>query len=166
MALEDVLVFFQFLYHGGQGRVNHHEGRLRRLEFAIAFSQIADRYVVLLRFNIKQVVDRDAEVVSTDVGVVDGDGDVFLLLRRVAKKSLHPLSQASVVLYAYGHHGDDDTDNQCPIKEQEESPNVDRTMEKEGEQEEVADGDEEYQSQHGTSVMPNAPRLDAQGQRF
>ena len=34
-------------------------------------------------------------------------------------------------------------------------------MEEEGKQQEVADGDEEYQAEHRASFMPNAPRSDA-----
>jgi hypothetical protein len=30
-------------------------------------------------------------------------------------------------------------------------------MENKGEQKEIADGDEEYQSKYGTPIMPNAP---------
>jgi hypothetical protein len=39
-------------------------------------------------------------------------------------------------------------------------------MEEQREQEKVADGDEEYQSEHMTPLMPDTPRLDELMQTF
>ena len=39
-------------------------------------------------------------------------------------------------------------------------------MEEDGEQQEVADGDKEYQPQHGTPLVPDAPRFDVMQQEL
>lgn len=126
----------------------------------LVINQITDRDIVLLRLDIKQIVDGNREVVPSDVRIVDGDRDVLLFLRRVVQQRFHSLSQASVVLNPNGQHGHDDTDNQRPIQEEEEDPDSDGTMEGIREQEEVAEGNEEYQSEHDTPLMPDAPRFD------
>ena len=158
MALEDVLVVLQLVNDGRQRRMNFRSCRL-------PVFRMADRNVVLLRLDIKQAVDWNCEVVSPDVVVVDGDRYVLLLLRRVAQQGLHPFSQAQVILEADGQCGDDNPDDQCPIQENEEQLERDGITEDEWGQEEVADGDKEYQSENGACVMPDAPRLDVRVQR-
>jgi hypothetical protein len=90
---------------------------------------------------------------------VDGYRYILLLLSRIAQQSLHPVSQASVILDANRQRGYDDANDHRPIQELEENDSGDRIMENKGEQKEIADGDEEYQSKYGTSIMPNAPGL-------
>ena len=46
---------------------------------------VTHRDVVFLGLDIQQVVDGDGKVVAPDVGIVDGNADVFLFLRRVAE---------------------------------------------------------------------------------
>ena len=152
MALEDILVFFQLLNHGGQRRMELHACWL-------SIFQITDGNIVLLCLDIKQTVDGNREVIPSNICIVDGYRYILLLLSRVAQQFLHPVSQASVILDANRQRGYDDTNDHRPIQELEENLSGDRIMENKGEQKEIADGDEEYQSKYGTSIMPNAPGL-------
>ena len=65
VALEDILVGFQFLSHGSQRRMNLHACRL-------AVFQIAYRNIVLLRLYIKQIIDGNREVVSSYICIMNG----------------------------------------------------------------------------------------------
>ena len=91
---------------------------------------------------------------------MDGNRDVLLFLRRIAQQRFHSLSQASVVLNPNGQYSHDNADNQRPIQKEKEDSDRDGIMEGIGEQEEVAEGNEEYQSEHNTPLMPDAPRFD------
>ena len=140
VALEDVLIIFQFLNHSRQCSVKFGAHRL------VVF-QIADRDIVLLRLDIQQVVDGNREIVSPDSGVVDGDADVFLLLRRVAQQRLHFFSQKPVVPCDDRHSRHEETDHQRPVQEQEKCLKGDRNMKEERERQEVAYGNEEDQAE-------------------
>ena len=85
MALEDVFVFLQVFDHSHQCRMHFCEG-------GFVIIQVTDGDIILLRLDIQQVVDRDAEIVASHVIIVDGDVDVFLLLRRVAEQCFHLFS--------------------------------------------------------------------------
>ena len=76
MALKNILVGFHFLNHGSKCCVN-----LYACRFAIF--QIADRNIVLSRLNIKQVIDGDAEVVSSDISIAYGYNYVLLFLSSI-----------------------------------------------------------------------------------
>ena len=154
MALEDVVVFLQIFDHSHQCRMYFREG-------GFVIVQVTDRDVVLLRLDIQQAVDGDAEIVASHIIIVDGDADVFLLLRRVAEQCFHLFSQKPVVFDADGHDCHEKTNDQCPIQEDKENGECDGEFEDIGEHEEVADGYKQYQPKHRTSFVPDAPRFDA-----
>ena len=133
MALEDVIVVFQLFGNSGQRGVN-----LRVLRLPILHE--THRNIVLLCFDIEQVVDGNRKVVATHVVVADGDRDVFLLLGRVAQKLLHAVAQVPVVVDDDGQRGNDNPDNHRPIQESEEEPERDGVLEYKREQDEIADG--------------------------
>lgn len=110
---------------------------------------IADRHVVLLHLNKQQVVDGHSEVITANIGVVDGDTEVFLFLRRIIQQRLHLVSQETVVLDADRYCGDDDTDNQRPIQHKPEGLQGDGVMEYTRERDDIGGGDKEYQSKYG-----------------
>ena len=121
---------------------------------------IADGDVILLSLDIEQAVYEDCKVVSSDVCVMDGYRYVLLLLCRITQQLFHSFSQSSVVVNTDGRHGHKDAYNQCPIQEHTEEWDGDGIMENKREQEEIADGDKEYQPEHSASLMPNAPGFD------
>ena len=51
---------------------------------------------------------------------MDGDADVFLFLRRVAEQGFHLFSQKPVVFNADRRDRYENTNDQCPIQEDEE----------------------------------------------
>lgn len=79
MALEDVAVGLQVVEHGRQRGVE-----LRALGMAVL--AVADHHIVLLSFNVQQVVDGELQVVSPDAVVLDGNGDTFLLCCRLVEQ--------------------------------------------------------------------------------
>jgi hypothetical protein len=111
MALEDIFVVLQLFNDGSQGCMNLHARRL-------VFFQIANGDIVLLCLDIKQVVNGNRKVVSTDICIVNSYRDVFLLFRRITQQLFHPVSQTSVVINADRQYGHDDTDDERPIEEQ------------------------------------------------
>ena len=115
--------------------------------------------MILLRFDIEQVVDGNRKVVATHVVVADGDGDVFLLLGRVAQQLLHAVAQVPVVVDDDGQRGNDNPDNHRPIQESEEEPNRDGVLEYKREQDEIADGNKQNQPEHRQRLMPDTPGL-------
>ena len=93
--------------------------------------------------------------------VADGDGDILLLLGRVAQQLLHAVAQVPVVVDDDGQRGNDSPDNHRPIQESEEEPERDGVLENKREQDEIADGNKQNQSEHGECLMPDAPGFDA-----
>ena len=153
VAAEDVFIILQVFHHGGQRGVYF-------LLHRLAVFQVADADIVLAGLDIQQVVDGYAEVVSTDVGVMDGDKDVFLLLRGIAQQSLHFSPQETVVVDADGGCGNENTDGQRPIQERDENAEGDGITEDKGEKDAIADGDEKQQAKYGKPLMPDAPGFD------
>lgn len=154
VALEDVLVALQLLDNGAQSGM-HFDGD------GVAAFQIAHGNVVLPGFHIEQVVDGKDEVVATNVGVVDGDDDVLLLFCRVAEQRLHLLFQKLMVIQADGSRCDEDADKNGPIQKHQEDRQGDGKMEDKGECQEIAHAYEENQTKNRTTLMPDAPGLDA-----
>ena len=78
MALEDIIIVLEFFCHGSQRRVNLHIG-------GFGVFQITDRNVILLRLDVEQAIDGNREVVTTDIGIMDGYQDILLLFSRVVQ---------------------------------------------------------------------------------
>lgn len=152
VALEDILIFFQFLHHGGQRGMKFH-GR------GLSILHIANRDVVFLGLDIQQAVDGNTEVVSPDAAVMDGDANVFLLLRGLVEQRLHIVFQKPIILYDDGNNRNEDADDKRPIQEQEEKLKIEGRIEDDAYREEIADSDEEYQSDNDTGMMPYTPGL-------
>ena len=150
MALEDILVLSELIDHGRECGVNLYAG-------GHAVAQVARRNIILLRLDIQQMIDGDGKVVAAHVGVVDGDGDVALLIGSLVEQVLHSLAQAAVVVDEDGQHGHNETDNECPLQKHEKHAGRDGIVEEGGEGEEIADGDKCYQSQCAAPVVPYPP---------
>ena len=150
MALEDVLVLSELVDHGRQCGVNLDAG-------GMVVAKIAYRDIILLRLDIQQMIDGDGEVVATHIGVVNGDGDVALLVGGVVEQVLHSLAQTTVVVNADGQHGHNEADNERPLQKHEKHAGRDGIVEEGGEREEIADGDKCNQSQCAAPVVPYPP---------
>ena len=90
---------------------------------------------------------------------MDGDANVFLLLRGVVEQCLHIFFQKPVVLYDDANSRDEDADDKRPIQEQEEELKEKGRIEDDADREEIAYGDEESQSKNDTGLMPYSPGL-------
>ena len=96
---------------------------------------------------------------TPDAAVMDGDANVFLLLRGVVEQCLHIVFQKPIVLYDDGNNRNEDADDKRPIQEQEEKLKIEGSIEDDAYRKEIADGDEECQSDNDTGMMPYTPGL-------
>ncbi len=81
MALEDVGVVLEAVEHRGQGRLY-----LRAVQNPVVHKE--HRHVVFLRFDVKQVVEGQVQVVAPYAVVLDCDGDALLLSRVLFQKGI------------------------------------------------------------------------------
>ena len=90
---------------------------------------------------------------------MDGDANVFLLLRGLVEQCLHIVFQKPIVLYDDGNNRNEDADDKRPIQEQEEELEIVGRMKDDAYREEIAYGDEECQTDKGTGMVPYTPGL-------
>ena len=124
VALEDVVV--------GKSRFQR---RQRRTEFGFhrfAFIPVTHTDVVLPRFDVQQVVDRQGEAGSPQVLVVQRDDDARLLVGGLPYQLFQSAVQHPVVVDQRKNARDDHPDKESPVKEDPEQPSRQRDMEKEG----------------------------------
>ena len=110
MTLEDVLIGLQVVEHSGKGGVQFGSCSLIIINKAY-------RYIILLCLDIKQIVDGQLQIVTPHVGIVDGNGDIGLLVGGFIKQGFQLVAQVAVVAEADRADGYKHADDDSPVKE-------------------------------------------------
>ena len=136
MALEDVLIGLQVVEHGGECGMQFGRNDL-------SIFHVTDSHVVLLCLDIQQVVDRQLQVITSYIGIVDGHGDVYLLVGGLVEQCLQLVAQVTVVAQADGADRYEHADDQRPVEKCQEGNELDRKVEHPRANEEVTDADKQ-----------------------
>lgn len=145
VALEDVVVAHTL-----------HDGSESGAYFGAYEAVVVDvihRDIVLPRLGIEEIVYRNDDVLAADRLVVNGDGDVFLLLRTVVYEFVEAFSQCRVILDGYVNRRNDDAEDERPIHERGQQGDGKAEIVGVNAKKEVAKSDKQY---HGEK--PNAHR--------